>query len=69
MPHVKWSHLRDGAYTAAATAIGVEGKLARLLAGHKAYGLQDKCVLRNPHIVRPACDAVYNAYGPFPTRQ
>lgn len=63
---VKFSHLRDGAYTSACSAPGVEERFARLLAGHKAPGLQDKYVLRNPAIVRPACQAVYQAYAPFP---
>jgi hypothetical protein len=66
---VTWSHIRDGAYTAAAQAPGVDEKFARLLAGHKSAGLQDKYVLRNPQIVKPACDAVYSAYAPFPLRQ
>jgi integrase len=59
---VTWSHLRDGAYTAAVTAPGVDEKFARLLAGHKAQGLQDKYVLRNPAMVKPAWDAVYSHY-------
>jgi integrase len=63
---VTFSHLRDGAYTAAAQAVGVDEKFARLLAGHKSSGLQDKYVARNPAIVKPATDAVYAAYGPFP---
>ena len=59
---VKWAHLRDGAYTAAAHAPGVEGKFARLLAGHKAIGLEDKYVLRHSEVVKPACDAIYRHY-------
>ena len=59
---VTWAQIRDGAYTAAAHAPGVDEKFARLLAGHKAAGLQDKYVRRNPEIVKPACDAVYEAY-------
>jgi integrase len=55
--------IRDGAYTAACN--GAEERLARILAGHRSPGLQDNYVLRNPEIVRPACDAVYKAYGPF----
>jgi hypothetical protein len=58
--------IRDGAYTAACQAPGVEEKWARLLAGHRSHGLQDSYVMRNPAIVRPACEAVYAAYGPFP---
>ena len=65
LPAVTFDSLRDGAYTAACQAPGVDDKWARLLAGHKAPGLQDSYVLRNPKIVRPACDAVYTAYGPF----
>jgi len=61
---VTFDSLRDGAYTAACQA-GVDDRLARLLAGHKAAGLQDNYVLRNPAIVKPACDAVYKAYGPW----
>jgi integrase len=64
---VTFSHIRDGAYTSAAQAPGVDEKFARLLAGHKSHGLQDRYVLRNPEIVRPACDAVYRAYRPFNT--
>lgn len=56
--------IRDGAYTAAAHASPDE-RLARVLGGHKAAGLQDNYVLRNPKIVKPACEAVYAAYGPF----
>ncbi|HZZ41647.1 MAG TPA: hypothetical protein VFE58_01805 [Tepidisphaeraceae bacterium] len=62
VPDVKWSHIRDGAYSSACNAPGVDEKFARLLDGHKAQGLQDKYVLRNPQIVKPACDAVYRAY-------
>jgi integrase len=62
---VKWDDLRDAAYTAAAQGTTDE-RLARVLAGHKANGLQDHYVLRNAEMVRPACEAVYKAYGPFP---
>ena len=68
LAHVSWSHLRDGAYTAASHGSPDE-RLARLLAGHKAPGLSDKYVVRNPSIVRPACDAVYRVYGPFPVAE
>lgn len=60
-----WDSLRDGAYSAACRAT-VDDKWARLLAGHSAPGLQDNYVLRHPEAVRPACEAVYKAYGPFP---
>jgi integrase len=65
LPHVTFSMLRDGAYTAAIKAKGVEEKFARVLAGHRSPGLQDHYVLRNPEIAKPACDAVYRAFGPF----
>jgi len=42
---VTWSHVRDGAYSAAANAAGVDEKFARLLDGHKADGLMDKYVI------------------------
>lgn len=57
---VKFDSIRDGAYTAATRAIDGE-KLARLLAGHSS-GMADHYVLRNPEIVKPACDAVYSHY-------
>ncbi len=60
--NVKFNHIRDGAYTAAVQKKGVEEKFARVLAGHKATGLQDNYVMRNPEITRDACDAVYAAY-------
>ncbi len=59
---VTWSHLRDGAYTAACEAQQVEEKYARLLAGHRSPGLQDRYVKRSPQAVKPATDAVYAAY-------
>ncbi len=65
-PDVTFSHLRDGAYTAA-THGAPDERWARLLAGHAAPGLTDKYVLRNPECVRPACEAVYSEYGPFPS--
>lgn len=60
LPEVTFDCLRDGAYTAACQ--GTEEKWARVLAGHRSHGLQDNYVLRNPEIVRPACEAVYRAY-------
>lgn len=62
---VTFSCLRDGAYTAAAHGTTDE-RQARVLAGHVAPGLSDNYVLRNAEIVKPACDAVYMVYGPFP---
>jgi hypothetical protein len=58
MTHVGFDHLRDGAYTAACRS-RIDDKWARLLAGHRAEGLQDSYVKRHPEIVRPACEAVY----------
>lgn len=61
---VGFDSLRDGAYTAACRGQSND-QLARLLAGHKAEGLQDNYVLREPSCVKPACEAVYRYYGPF----
>jgi len=58
---VTFDSLRDGAYTAACMLLDND-KYARLLAGHRAEGMQDNYVLRNPEIVRPATDAVYRYY-------
>lgn len=63
---VTFEGLRDGSYTAAAQAPGIDEKFVRVLAGQRSPGLQDNYVLRNPECVRSACDAVYAAYGPFP---
>jgi len=57
---VKFDDIRDGAYTAALQHC--EEKIVRVLAGHKAAGLLDSYVLRNPEMTRPACEAVYKAY-------
>jgi len=65
-PEVQMDDIRDGAYSAACTAPGVDEKYARLLAGHRSHGLQDNYVARNPAIVKPASDAVLAAYAPFP---
>ena len=59
---VSFDWLRDGAYTAAIRAPGVDERFARIMAGHKSPGLEDNYVLRNPEIVRSACDAVYQHY-------
>jgi integrase len=61
---VTFDTLRDGAYTAAIQGTPDE-RWARVLAGHRAAGLQDNYVLRKPEAVCPACDAVYRTYGPF----
>jgi integrase len=58
--HVTASQLRDGAYTAAASA-NVNSEICRLLGGHRC-GIQDHYVRRNPKMVAPACDAVYAHY-------
>ena len=58
---VKFSHIRDGAYTAAAMGSSDE-RQARILAGHAAAGMLDRYVQRNAEYVRPACDAVYKTY-------
>lgn len=69
LPNAKTDDIRDGAFTAACNAPGVDEKFARLLAGHRSHGLQDNYVMRNPAVVRPACDAVYAAYfGEPPNR-
>jgi len=57
---VTFDTIRDGSYTAAVN--GAAERIARVLAGHRSAGLQDNYVLRNPDIVRPACDAVHRAY-------
>ena len=61
---VKLNHIRDAAYTIASRATTDE-RWARVLAGHRAPGLQDNYVLRNPEATREACEAVRAAFGPF----
>lgn len=63
--NVTFDWFKDGAYTAAINATGVEERFARVLAGHRSPGLQDSYVLRNPRCTAGACEAVYRAYGPF----
>ena len=53
---VSFGCLRDGAYTAALRGCPDE-RWARVLVGHTAGGLQDNYVLRDPEMVKPACDA------------
>ncbi|MCL2648822.1 MAG: site-specific integrase [Phycisphaerales bacterium] len=65
IPYVTFDSIRDASYTAACQLCPDE-RWARLLAGHRSPGLQDSYVLRSLHIVKPACDAVYAAFGPFP---
>lgn len=62
---VKMTHIRDASYTIASRATTDE-RWARVLAGHRAPGLQDHYVLRSPEATREACEAVYKAFGPFP---
>jgi len=67
---VKFADIRDGSYTAAACA-ATDPRWAKVLAGHSS-GMEDHYVLRDVAKVKPACDAVHKAYGPFPasaTRQ
>jgi integrase len=59
---VSFAALKDAAYGIACQSAPDE-RLARVLAGHRAPGLQDNYVLRHPEIVRPVCDAVRLAYG------
>jgi len=68
-PDVQLDDIRDGSYSAACSAPGVDEKFARLLAGHRSHGLQDNYVTRNPALVKPASDAVYAAYGAFTKRK
>jgi integrase len=64
LPHIQLDDIRDGAYTAACNAAGVEDKVSSCFAGH-SHGMKDRYVERNPALVKPACDAVYNHYfGP-----
>ena len=58
---VTFSHVRDGAYSAACNAKRVKDRFAELLAGHKT-GMKDKYVVRNPRVVLPATRAVYRRY-------
>lgn len=66
-PNAQMDDVRDGAYSAACAAPGVDEKYARLMAGHRSHGLQDNYVARNPAIVKSACDAVYQTYGTLPS--
>lgn len=62
---IVFDHIRDGAYTAAANAKGVEEKYARVVAGHISEGMQARYVLANPDCTKEACQAIYKVYGPF----
>jgi integrase len=59
---VQMADLRDGAYTEAVQGEGVEFVHAQILAGHRAPGMSDMYVRRNPKMVAKACDAVRRAY-------
>jgi integrase len=58
---LSFESIRDGSYTTACQAKGVDERQAKVLAGH-ACGMSDKYVLRNPGYVADACQAVYKAY-------
>ena len=58
---VKAEQFRDGALTAASDA-GVPENVCRVYEGHRADGVKDHYVKRNPKFVRPATDAVYKHY-------
>jgi hypothetical protein len=57
--------IRDGAYTAACEE-GVDFAFCQMLSGHKLPGQSDAYVKRTAQKVRPACEAVYKTYAPFP---
>ena len=63
--NVVFSSMRDGAYTHAAQAC--EERFVRVLVGHRMAGLTDNYVMRNPAWVKPATDAIYTVYAPFPS--
>jgi integrase len=60
---VKFADVRDGAYTAAAQAPGVQFETVRILAGHRV-GMSDHYVKRRPDIVTDACRAIERSYFP-----
>jgi integrase len=57
---VKCADFRDGAYTAAIQA-GASLDETKLLAGH-SIGIPDHYLARNPEMVRPAVNGIYQAY-------
>ncbi len=57
---VKFSDIRDGAYTAAVQS-GADITHAKLLGGHST-GISDYYVRRNPKMVADACAAIERAY-------
>ena len=66
--NVEFNSLRDGAYTAAC-AEGVEFHLAQILAGHEFIGQSNDYIQRSPRQTKPATDAIYSHYVPFPDSQ
>ena len=58
---VRFAHIRDGGYTAACSARGVDAATAQVLAGHRA-GMKDHYVKRNPFMVEHACQAIEKTY-------
>jgi hypothetical protein len=58
---VKFDDLRDGAYTGAFVP-GVDPLFAKAVAGHRLPGEMDEYILRQPQIVKPACDAIALRY-------
>jgi integrase len=66
LPHVTFSHIRDGAYTAAVEGQGVQYEHARVLAGHR-IGMSDHYIKRNPRLVAGACEAIRRHYMMVPT--
>jgi len=60
---VPFSAIRDGAYTSVAATC--DEKTAKLFAAHRFGGLMDSYVERRPLLVKPAANAVFEAYGPL----
>lgn len=58
---ITFGTLRDGAYSIACQ-MATDERWARVLAGHRAAGLQDNYVLRNPDVTRQPCEAVWKHY-------
>ena len=58
---IEFAHIRDGAYSAAFNADGVEEKHAKVLAGHRS-GMSDAYVKRNPRCVAVACRAIEQSF-------
>jgi len=61
---VAHEQIRDGGYTEAitiATTEKIDTRLCKIVGAHKT-DIADKYVLRNPRMVKPACEAIYKAY-------